>query len=145
MDVIREDRAVDCMSSLPTLLSAIVSGARPLPSRGADRRRLRGQAGEHLRDMANPHVGAPPMQPAGDVEQTTEVAAEQRTAPVASTSSALPSTIFSEISGYLTQNKPPKPQQTRRPQLLQRQSGDAGEQGARLRLYAQLTQAGAES
>ena len=63
---------------------------------------------------------------------------------MASIRSALFVTIRVEISGYLTQKVPPKPQQTSLSRHLdQRQALDAGQELPRLRLDAELTQAGA--
>ena len=64
-------------------------------------------------------------------------------APVAAMSAALSATILSEISGYLTQNVPPKPQHTSGArQLAEAQPRDRGKQQPRLRLDAELAQPG---
>ena len=75
-----------------------------------------------------------PRQLAGDVEQAAEIAGEHRYRR-RSRRCRRPcrSTILSEISGYLTQNVPPKPQQTSAPGNSRSvQPLDRGEQAARL-------------
>lgn len=54
---------------------------RSVPRRPADGRRIVGHPGQHLRHMANAESLSFPAQSAGDVEQASHIAAEQRVCP----------------------------------------------------------------
>ena len=98
-------------------------------SRLADRRRG-DVAGQHLGDMARLHGRAQALEPAGHVHQAAEIARQQQLG-AGGLDAARPccDTIRVEISGYLTQKVPPKPQQTSLSSIsTQRQPVDAGQE-----------------
>ena len=68
--------------------------------------------GEHLRHVA--HLNSVPLalQPAGDVQQASQVASEHCLRPGRDNVTHFVDTIRTEMSGYFTQNVPPKPQHT---------------------------------
>ena len=93
--------------------------------------------------MADAHSAAAPRELAGHVQQAAEIAGEQRVGAGGTTSAVLSLTILSEISGYLTLNVPPKPQQISARQLHERQPGDRASNRRGCALHAEFAQAGA--
>ena len=82
----------------------------------ADRRHVAGHAGEHLGDVAHLDRLPAARELAGDVQQAAEIAGQhRRRRRWRRCRPPCRSTILSEMSGYLTQNVPPKPQHTSAP------------------------------
>ena len=112
--------------------------SRPSPIGG-----LFGHAGEHLRHVAHADAtrrGASACPPCSGDSRDRRRAACPR--PVPSIAAALSSTMRLEISGYLTQKVPPKPQQVSAPgSSHELEPRHALQQAARLLLDRQLAQA----
>ncbi len=73
---------------------------------------MAGHVGQHLGDVAHPHRAAQALQLARHVEQAAEIAGQQRVGAGRGDIGRFVAHHAFDISGYLTQNVPPKPQQT---------------------------------